>query len=246
MQNKTIDEVADILQIKFQTVYQRLSRLGIVTCPEKKKNYQNRRCDVLIPKNYSPDLAEFFGIMLGDGHISHFQTVITLGTKERSYAEYTKDLMERIFQTHAKLIVRGSGYRDVYIGSVELTNWLQKEGLVSNKVEKQVGVPEWIFCNNTYMERFLRGFFDTDGSVFKLRFGFQIAFINYSFPILESLQLMLKKLQYKPSGVISHKVYLTRKLDVQRFFSEIKPANCKHLERYEGFKCVGVGVVNRS
>src|SRR5680860_306704 len=198
IQNKTIGEIADILQIKFQTVYRRLQRLGINSCPENKKHYQNRRNDVCIPKSYSPNLAEFFGIMFGDGHLSHFQAVVTLGTKELGYAQYVKNLMEDIFQSHAKLISRSSGYRDVYIGSVELTSWLQKEGLVPNKVKKQVDVPRWIFSRREYIQRFIRGFFDTDGTVYKLRFGTQVAFTNYSLPLLNSLQLMLKKLQYKP------------------------------------------------
>ncbi len=235
VKNKSISEIADILNIKFQTVYLRLKRLNISTCPELKPKYQNRRNDIVIPKKYTADLAEFFGIMFGDGNLTHFQTTITLGTKELSYAQYVKYLMEKIFHTHVKLTIRANGCRDIYIGSVKLTDWLQEEGLVFNKVKSQVGVPNWIFQKSQYMKRFLRGFFDTDGSVCKLRFGIQVSFINYSFPILKSLQLMLKKLEYKPSEVSSHKVYLTRKSDVKKFFSEIKPANQKHQLRFERF-----------
>jgi len=41
-QNKTINEVAKILKIRPQSVFIRLKRLNIKTCPERKKNYQNR------------------------------------------------------------------------------------------------------------------------------------------------------------------------------------------------------------
>ncbi|MEK7091915.1 MAG: LAGLIDADG family homing endonuclease [Patescibacteria group bacterium] len=235
LQNKTMAEVAKILGIKFQTVYDRLKRLGIATCPERKLNYQNRRSDIIIPMGYSPDLAEFFGIMLGDGSLSHFQTIVTLGTKELPYVQYVANLMERLFGVSAKIAIRKRGYRDIYIGSVELTNWLQSEGLVFNKVKAQVNVPVWIFSRKEYRERFLRGFFDTDGSVYKLRFGTQIAFINYSLPLLRSLQLMLKKLSYSPSAVSAHKIYLTKRPEVIRFFREIVPANEKHQKRFENF-----------
>jgi len=234
-QNKTLNEVAKVLKIEPQSVFVRLKRLDITTCPERKKNYQNRRNDVIIPKTYSPELAEFFGIMLGDGSLSHFQTMVTLGTKELSYAEYVAKLMKKIFGVPAKISIRKNDCKDVYIGSVDLTNWLQKEGLVFNKVKSQVGVPIWVFSRKVYMQRFLRGFFDTDGSVYKIRFGVQIAFINLSLPVLDSLQKMLKKLSYKPSEISSHKIYVTKRQEVIRFFREIDPMNKKHRERFENF-----------
>ncbi len=234
-QNKTINEVAKILKIRPQSVFIRLKRLNIKTCPERKKNYQNRRNDVIIPKSYSPELAEFFGIMFGDGSLSHFQTMVTLGIKEMSYAKYVADLMEKIFGVIATISIRKGGYKDVYIGSVELTSWLQREGLVFNKVKSQVDVPVWIFSRKIYMERFLRGFFDTDGSVYKIRFGIQIAFINFSVPLLCSLHKMLKKLSYRPSEASSHKIYITKRPEVVRFFREINPANEKHRQRFENF-----------
>lgn len=82
------------------------------------------------------------------------------------------------------------------------------------------------------MKSFLRGFFDTDGSVYKLKFGVQMSFCNRSLPILKSLQLMLKKLEYNPSDISLYNMYLTRRGDIERFFKEIKPANPKHVSRY--------------
>lgn len=234
-QNKTLNEVAKVLKIKPQTVFARLKRLGIATCPERKKNYRNQRSDIIIPKTYSSDLAEFFGIMFGDGSLSHFQVMVTLGTKEMSYAKYVAKLMKKIFGASAKISIRKNGSKDVYIGSVELTNWLQKEGLVFNKVKRQVDVPAWIFSKKTYTERFLRGFFDTDGSIYKLRFGVQISLTNRSLPILRSLHKMLKKLLYNPSEISSYKIYVTKRQEVVRFFKEISPANRKHWQRFENF-----------
>ena len=126
-------------------------------------------------------------------------------------------------------------YKDVYLGSRDLSDWLRKEGLVYNKVLAQVAAPKWIYSKRRYMQRFLKGFFDTDGSVYKLRFGVQVAFNNNSKPLLEDTHKMLRLLQYRVSKVSGFKIYLTFREDVVRFFQEIRPANPKHQERLGSF-----------
>jgi hypothetical protein len=212
-----------------------MQRLGIPSCRPLKTGYCNRTRIVTIPEERSEDLAEFLGIMLGDGHISHFQTIVTLGTKELEYVQYVGDLMHRLFQARPTILQRKDGYRDVYLGSVDLTRWLKTHGLVSNKVAEQVDVPLWIREKPKWMARFIRGFFDTDGSIYRLKFGRQISLCNHSMPMLHSLREMLIELKYKPSVVGASKVYLTRKDDIDRFFNEIRPANTKHLRRYREF-----------
>ena len=230
--NNSLYEISKILKIPESTIFRRMERLKIKTTPYLKANYLKKRNDVKIPNKYSEDLAEFFGIMLGDGHISHFQIVVSLGNKEEKYAEHVRLLIKKIFKVSAKISIRNTGYRDVYIGSVDLTSWLFKKGLVSNKVKSQVDIPSWIFSKDKYMKSFLRGFFDTDGSVYKLKYGIQISFCNRSLPILKSLQLMLKRLRYNPSSISLYNLYLTRRKDIKRFFEEISPSNNKHIDRY--------------
>lgn len=233
VKNKTIGEIAKLLSIEQSSVHKRLMRLSINVSPNTKKHYLNKRTDIRIPKKYSKNLAEIIGILLGDGSLTHFQIVVTLGDKEYSYAEYVKNLMNKVFNADAKIGKRETGYHDVYFGSVDISSWLQEQGLVFNKVKDQVDVPKWIFSNKEYIKMCLRGFFDTDGSVYKIRYGSQISFTNFSVPLLESLQCMLLRLQYSPSRISSHKVYLTKKEDVQRFFREIHPKNKKHIKRFE-------------
>ena len=57
-QNKTIFETGKVLGIKFQTIYDRLLRLGIKSCPERKLYYLNKHRAIKIPKAYSEKLAE--------------------------------------------------------------------------------------------------------------------------------------------------------------------------------------------
>lgn len=244
VQNKSIGEIGVILKIQESGVFKRMERLGIKSTPHTKAGYLNTLKEVSLPTAYSEKLAEFFGAMLGDGHVSRFQTLVTLGTKELEYVTYVAQLMTELFNTPTTISERADGYRDVYIGSVRLTAWLKANGLVSNKVASQVDAPPWIFESTEFMRSFLRGFFDTDGSIYKLRFGRQISLTNKSLPLLRSLQCMLVKLGYRPSAISSWKIYLTRRNDIDRFFSEIRPANTKHLRRYYNTKSVGTQAVN--
>ena len=234
-QNLSLSEVASLLGLAPQTIFKRLKRLNIPTVPDRKIRYLNKRHDYLIPRKKTPGLAEFMGIMIGDGHISHFQIVISLGNKEKEYAYYIVELFNNIFDARPKIAARSSGYLDVYFGSVDLVKWFREQGLVSNKVKSQVCVPAWIMSRRDFMKRFIKGFFDTDGSIYRLKYGRQIAFRNESAPILQALQVMLRKLEYKPSVISSGKVYLTRKEDIQKFFREVSPANRRHIQRFRSF-----------
>lgn len=235
VENKTIGEIAILLGLAPQTVFKRMQRLGIPSEPERKATYANsRRRDINFPDR-SIELAEFFGIMLGDGRLSPTQIMVTLGTKELSYAQYVADLICLLFGPTPKISTRKNGYRDVYFGSCDIVDWLKKEGLVHNKVALQVDVPGWIFDKPEYIRYFLRGFFDTDGSIYKLRFGIQISLTNESRPLLISVRRSLIELGFHPSVISVNHVYLTRRAEVGRFFKEINPANPKHQERFKLF-----------
>ncbi len=234
-QNRTISEVARHLGISEKTVFQRLGRLNIPTAPSRKSRYRNRRQDVSVPPP-SATLAEFIGILLGDGSISHFQTKVTLGSKEYSYVQYVQQLMTKLFRAQATIFQKNTGHYEVYLGSTQITTWLLAMGLARNKVAAQVDVPPWIMARRELEKACLRGFFDTDGGIYALRFGVQISFKNRSLPLLWSLRSALLRLGYTPSAVSGKAVYLTRREDVDRFFTEIRPANPKHVERYTAFR----------
>lgn len=231
--NLSIGEIGKILSLSEKTIFDRLKRLNVPVDPARKPGYRNKNRGVVIPTEQTAMLAEFLGIMLGDGHLSHFQTVVTLGTKELAYVEYVAELMQMLFKIQPTILVRKDGYRDIYVSSVVLTAWLRQQGLVPNKVAAQVGAPQWIFEKREWMEAFVRGFFDTDGSIYRLRFGMQISLTNKSIPLLVSLQGILRRLGYRASAVSLYRVYLTRKTDIERFFAEVRPANRKHLRRFE-------------
>lgn len=232
--NKSIGEIAKVLNLGQSTVYDRLLRLGITPVPFKKIKYNNIRRDITIPKVYSPELAELIGILLGDGHITPTQITVTLGKKDE-YADYVADLIYKIFKAKPKNTVLKSGHRLIYIGSTAIVRWLMSMGLAQNKIKNQVDVPRWIFQKKNFRRRALRGLFDTDGSVYKLKFGNQISFTNYSKPLIRSVREMLIGLKFHPSKIKSKKLYLTRKDDLRRFYKEIGFKNQKHGKRFLSF-----------
>ena len=220
-QNRSIGEIAELLGITPTSVYDRLLRLNISIQRHLKPGTNKAR---LIPlPAFSGDLAEFCGIMLGDGHIGTGQLWVTVNAKT--------DLPYVTARRDAAAVA-------LYLTSSSLVRNLQNIGLHSpNKVRDQVGVPAWIFSSTDYRQRFLRGFFDTDGSIYRLKWfdAAQMSFSNRSRPLLDGTRQALLDLEYHPSRVSDHSVYLTRRRDIERYIQEIGFGNAKHRQRAAAF-----------
>lgn len=244
-QNKTIGEVGELLGIKESSVFDRLKRLNLKTIPEKKEHYLNKNWRKIDFPNFSSKLAEFFGIMLGDGHISRGQIWIFIhnGT-EKEYVPYVKKLLESLFQIEAGVHYRKKeDMMNVFISSVDLIKFLKTKGLyATNKVKEQVKLPPWILKKDSYKKSFLRGFFDSDGSIYGLKFGVQMAFCNFSVPLLKTTREILLNLKYHPSKISSHKIYLTKKTDLYRYAKEVRFGNFKHIKKAIRFGLINEGV----
>jgi len=237
-QNKTIGDIGKLLGIAEQTVFERLKRFNIPTCPERKPHYLNRKTSELNFPDFSDDFAEFVGIILGDGHIGTGQIWIYFDSiMEKEYVDYVKKLLKSLFKVSPGIRQRtNQNTIELFISSVDLINYLRSKGLFnSNKVKSQVDVPSWLFNKDSYLKSFLRGFFDTDGSIYLLKFGVQMSFSNCSIPLLRSTRRILLKLGYYPSNVSNYKLYLTRKPDLYRYIKEIGMNNPHHLERAKKF-----------
>lgn len=242
VENKTIFDVGKILNIAQSSVFGRLRRLNIQTAPSRKQNYLNKR-KVDIPTIKTNELAEFAGIMLGDGHLNFKtgQLYVTLNKiTDYEYVDYVSNLIYNVFKikpsvTNSKRTSE-LNVSNVYVTSVDLMKYLKSIGLYStNKVKDQAGVPKWIFKNKEFMKYFLKGFFDTDGSIYKLRFGIQMAFRNYSVPLLRETRKIILSLGFHPSKISSNHIYITRRKDLHKYLTEIGFSNTKHFKRAKSF-----------
>jgi intein/homing endonuclease len=230
-QNKSISQIAPILGLTPVGVYDRLVRLRIQTQRSQKPRFSNGR--ILEVPPLSEDLAEFCGVMLGDGHIGTGQIFITVNIKtDQNYVPYLQDLFERLFHFTPRVTkVISEAVVNLYVTSAYLVGKLRDIGIYSsNKVRDQVGVPDWIFGEPEYQRGFLRGFFDTDGSIYRLKHfnAVQMSFSNRSVRLLEGTRQLLLGLRYHPSRFSGHSIYLTRQTDLKKYAEEIGFGNLKH------------------
>ena len=231
--NLTIGQIGKILDIKQNSVYDRLVRLGITISRKNKAGFNNQRRDISLPQ-LSTKFAEFIGILLGDGQITPTQIKVTLGIKE-DYGNFVSELIKKVFNIQPKIITRDGKYIEIYFGSTLIVRWLIEMGLAHNKVLAQVCIPQSLLSKTSYHKYLIRGLIDTDGSIYKIKSGIQISFTNKSVPLLKNLQYMLRLQGFSPSKISVNKIYLTKKKDITKYVSKIGFNNPKHLIRYNSF-----------
>ena len=119
---------------------------------------------------FNEDLAEFVGIMLGDGYINYpKQPRIKISfnsVDDKEYLEFVKNLLGSIFDR--KVIVKhreNENTSELYLFNREsIRSIINEIGLIPSPKWKRAKIPSWIFINN--LDKFvLRGYFDTDGCV---------------------------------------------------------------------------------
>lgn len=203
------------------------------------------------PDTYSADLAEFVGILLGDGHIDKTQWTITLNMiKDKSYANFVTKLITSLFHFHPSRIIRKNYHAIIISGSgIRSIQYFLQIGLkIGNKVKQQVGVPNWITQNKTYRIACLRGLTDTDGGVFRHAYTVngkqyaynKLAFINRSMPLLHFAYDVLTQSGLHPKmidKVANKRVWLYNQSEVNRYLQIIGTHNPRLLTLYNG----GVG-----
>ncbi|MFA5335753.1 MAG: LAGLIDADG family homing endonuclease [Candidatus Omnitrophota bacterium] len=131
------------------------------------------RKDIKRPKR-SELLAEFIGIMLGDGGMSKYQVHITFNREQdKEYADYVGNIVKKLFSVPSIIVSGGKNDKgdDVVVSSRNLVEYLQhftglKEG---DKIRNKASVPSWIRSNDKYIAACLRGLIDTDGSFYSYR-----------------------------------------------------------------------------
>ena len=193
-------------------------------------------------------LAEFVGIMLGDGgiHTNHQAIISYNGKEDRDYALYLQKLVKNLFAIlSTNRIQKEKGHADIVISSTELIEFLQKIGIKKgNKVKNQVDIPSWILQSKAYQKACLRGLFDTDGCVYKHRYKvagkvysyLKMSFRNYSIPLLKSIKKMLENLNFHPAIDVNHQtVYINRPIEVKKYFSKIGTSNPRYRKKFESF-----------
>lgn len=195
------------------------------------------------PKN-SESLAEFLGILIGDGHLSYYQVSITTNSKtDKEHALFVKNTAEKLFNIEAKIKNKSKENTiNVVISSRSAVKFLNKKGMpIGNKLTNGLSAPSWIVKNRLYQKAFLRGLFDTDGCIYidthrtknKVYKHLGWTITSYSNKLIADILLILKNMGFSPTNRASQKsVYLRKQKEISRYFSEIGSSNPKHIKRY--------------
>ncbi len=192
---------------------------------------------------YSGDLAEFVGVVLGDGGLTHGQLVITLNcVDDLEYSNFVADLLFKLFGfLPSRRIRRNSKVILIRASRVDLIRFFQKIGLkLGNKIKQQVDIPDWIKNNPDFKRSCLRGLVDTDGSLiihkYKSKGKFyvykKIGFTSRSLPLLKSVSEILNELNIKHRFGNNFDSRIEAKNDVEKYFNLVGSHNPKHLKRY--------------
>lgn len=192
-------------------------------------------------------LAEFIGIMLGDGGLTEYQTRITLNKEsDEDYIIYVKGLIYKLFKENTSIIkLKTSKAVHLCVSRKKLTLFLVKNGLfVGNKVTKQVDIPKWIKENSNFLKYCIRGLFDTDGGVFFEKHHYKdntysyirFSFVNKSKPLLFSVQKSLASFGIPSRLNRDRSVTIEGLRNVSKYFTLVGTSNLKHLHKYEVFR----------
>ena len=188
------------------------------------------------------ELAEFIGIVMGDGGISDYQAVVTLhDTTDLEYGTFVVRLAEKLFGVrpsvyhHAKYAAN-----NIVISRRELVRFLHRTGLpIGNKVRQQFDIPGWIKKSKKLSVACVRGLVDTDGCVIVHRYRVRaklyrykkLSFTSRSRPLQQSVAEILTDLGMHVR-IAGYDVRLDSIADMQKYFALIGTHNPKHLKRY--------------
>lgn len=199
----------------------------------------------ILKPRHSEKLAEFLGILIGDGHLSEYQLGITTNAQtDKEHALISHKFIKDLFGISSTLKIRSEENTVTIVASSKsLVEFLNRLGMpIGNKIQKHLEVPKWILKKELYQKAFIRGLFDTDGCIYldthkikgKLYKHFGWTITSYAGRLINGIIEILKGLGFSPTYRTTQKsVYLRKQKEIARYFKEIGTHNPKHHKRYQ-------------
>lgn len=215
----------------------------------RKGKYQKTGCikdslPIKTPK-FSKDLAEFTGIVLGDGGITNSQVKITTNKiDDAHYVTFIKTLAKKLFEVEPSVCPRKKDVLalDIIISRKKLVEFCNKKlGLhIGNKLKQGLDIPKWIRKNPEFEKACVRGLIDTDGSIFNechnikgKKYNYKrLNFTSASPELIKSVFEILEKIGLSPKIRNNRCVQIEDKKNIEKYFKIIGTSNLKHLNRY--------------
>ena len=211
--------------------------------PEK-----SHRKKVTLPK-HSTVLAEFFGVMLGDGGINNpWQANVTLNAiKDKEYVVYVSKLCYELFGIIPPVRKRkGKQALVVSLASTTVVDFLVENGLSrGNKLKNGLRIPQWILGSKKWRVACVRGLVDTDGCIFihkhkvagKTYQNIGLCFTSYSPELLAQVATILEEFLIIPhiSGQ-GRNIYLYSEDMVARYLKIFGSSNARVYSVYNEWR----------
>jgi len=176
---------------------------------------------------YSKHLAEFIGIMLGDGNIWKNRVKIAFDKRNTPYIIYVRELFEKIFGIKLKReFVEETNNAYLYVSNRLIIEELFKDGLQrGDKIKNRLGIPVWIKQNKDYLKSCIKGLIDTDGCIYVCKREKQtyVKFTNFNERLLKDFKEATNALGYSFAKANKNNFCLYRKNEVANFIKDIKP-----------------------
>ncbi len=189
------------------------------------------------------DLSEILGVLNGDGHLDpiNYEICVVGNSLEKDYCSYLKRLFEAKFGMDFKTLFPANCFK-LRIYSKNLFRKLSEvyNLPLGNKMGK-LKIPSQIKENPEFLKAYIRGLYDTDGCFHIRRKKDPMVIITSADEtFLSEVKAALESLGFHPSRG-DKRIFLYRPKEVARFFDEIKPANPKHLNKYQKYLNLSAG-----
>lgn len=234
-------------------------------------SYFDKNTELTLPEFPSCELAEFIGILTGDGYMNkygkYFSFLEIAGDSKLDYDYLTGHVSGIIFELFNILPkVQFKKYQNcmyLRLMSKGLNNYLKEIGFKNGK-KTLIEIPKWILNDNDFMKSFIQGLADTDGCIALLnrkqkKFLFypriQIALNNKYIihttgnwlknkGIRASLQMDNKKLTYKgeTKNHVGYRFQISGRKQVEKWMDIIGFRNKRHLDKYKKYKNGTAGI----
>ncbi|MBX4210903.1 hypothetical protein KW783_02955 [Candidatus Parcubacteria bacterium] len=193
-------------------------------------------------------LAEFVGIMIGDGGVAPYHISVTLhSTDEKKYSRHVCKLIQKLFFMTPKIYQKkNSKAIDIVAHGKNLVEYCRSIGLPQgNKIKQKIDIPVWIKLNQSYSLSCIRGLIDTDGSFYEHSYmskGKQysyvkMSFTNGSYALILSVRNILIKLGFSARIVKNLlDVRVESKKDIDKYVKLIGTHNPKHQYKLSKWK----------
>ena len=191
-------------------------------------------------------LAEFIGIVLGDGSVTKYQVRISTNSKtDSAYAHFIKKIIKVLFKTTASIVTRKKNATDVIISSRNIVTFLVNCGLKEgNKIKQGVDVPPWVFKDKKLIKGCLRGLIDTDGGLYfhnhtikNIRYkNLGLCFTSHSKLLLDSAYRMFLGLGIAAKNDTKRHVSVYDYEEINKYMLRVGSHNPKHIRKFRSYR----------